>query len=654
LTDKVIEGITDFHERITTVSKLFMASVTFEASDETAVDQHLVLSPSVDEFKAQFEKFISGLLESIDFPNEFVSALDVIRSNLEWKKKHSESQAKLFTDLEKVTEYIQLHFTAYKKIIIYQVPEETENILGINQKFSDIAKALSTLKGYQEELDKFKAYHTVGCILIDSRNLKAQLSPIPQNALAVLRARLLEISVIQVERTLEVLKEAVEKLSMVPSDLKSFMEFVQNFRTIRSEMVQINMDRDLADQMSTLMRQHQVKIPIELQVKIQQLQIKGDEFNMKILLEAVTVIDDQRIEKEEELKHLANMLEMQARKVNADTLAIEIADFELLVFLVKNDIIDGILSKSKELRKNAELLEIPQFAFEDIQDMEKLYNSRRKQIEVIKEIRESGFTWSSTELGLLDLAGIKLKLDELEASLVIQMEVKSAPEDGVHKLIQTLFAQWRNKLEILNFSLSFKARHWEKLFKQYELPFKGSTASTVAVCDLEVIFGDVEMIKGINNQATEEDQTDLLLEEFNTKWKSTDLPVDWEKDVPQIDVYEAEKFVELSIIDLSRLETQAQLTGNYVKDKIDGWMKKLNLTKDVLPKLLEIQKAFNDRRIITAAAEEDQVIQGLTKFLKELLRKIKQSYRKLIDAVAIPNLKDQLNEKLNQLITSNE
>ncbi|CAJ1434030.1 unnamed protein product [Effrenium voratum] len=174
---------------------------------------------------------------------------------------------------------------------------------------------MGLMREFQTDLDKYKPHHNVGIIVVDGRNLRASLQPVPERGLSAMKRALTDIARKKCQAVLHSFDQANKVLDDRPKNLSSYADYVKAFNDIKAQEAQFEEAREEVESMYQLLRQYHVRVSGEDTVQMEFLQTKGSDFTDKKLIEGNAFIREKGDEMVENLNSVSQMAEEEARKI---------------------------------------------------------------------------------------------------------------------------------------------------------------------------------------------------------------------------------------------------------------------------------------------------------------------------------------------------
>eukprot|EP00958_Prasinococcus_capsulatus_P026259 scaffold4735_cov403-Prasinococcus_capsulatus_cf.AAC.3 len=135
---------------------------------------------------------------------------------------------------------------------------------------------------WRHEIDKMKACHVVGILLVDAKGLRSSLSSITSNALAMIKDCLLQTARSRACHVLEELDRQIGILNKTPADLDAPAQISHTHKTVLDKKEEALEECSIVHEMYGLLSSLEVRIPTSDQVRIDDLHERAQTFHRAI------------------------------------------------------------------------------------------------------------------------------------------------------------------------------------------------------------------------------------------------------------------------------------------------------------------------------------------------------------------------------------
>eukprot|EP00746_Dinoflagellata_sp_MGD_P154845 gnl/MRDRNA2_/MRDRNA2_85065_c0_seq4.p1 gnl/MRDRNA2_/MRDRNA2_85065_c0~~gnl/MRDRNA2_/MRDRNA2_85065_c0_seq4.p1 ORF type:complete len:4104 (-),score=817.24 gnl/MRDRNA2_/MRDRNA2_85065_c0_seq4:76-11610(-) len=590
-------------------------------------------------------------------------------------------------DIDATQKYADETFEHYRRIHDYGRNFDGEAYLEREIEHDELAGEMMTMREFQDDIEKFRPHHVLGIMAVDGKGLKNDLIPVPDNALDVMKEVLKKQFRDKCDVAFERFDRVNKALDERPAQLSKYAEYVKMYAQVQEEASEMEEVKEEVEQMYQLLRNYNCKVKLEDQMQLDTLQIKAHDFTHKKILEANVhimeqkqlMIDDctaksQRVE--EEMKGLA---EEVSKGIFIDEEAIPNA----------HEVLDELDKIGENLRKHDEragtfaeyedLFGIPGepqpgqeaegFQFVELENTKKLFNEKLKLWETVAQWQDFTRTWHTSDFLKLDVELMNKQVSQ--SYRTCYQLAKNLEGDAVVTRIKSMVEEWKGHMAtILDLgNPAMRPRHWEKIYKAINLPWKGpASASSISLHTLEMngIFDHKELVSEISGTASGEFALEQSLDKVIDQWQDMPMPVMNHRNQKDLwimgDISEIITQCEDHSVTIATMMGSRFIVG--IRDKVEVWERKVNLCADTIDEWLQVQRAWMYLENIFSAEDIQRQLPGeaakfkqVDKFWKDLFRKVRQSARNVMDAVHIPNLLTQLkwaNDTLDQIQKSLE
>ena len=258
--------------------------------------------------------------------------------------------------------------------------------------------------------------------------------------------------------------------------------------------------------------------------------------------------------------------------------------------------------------------------------------------------------WNTLDFGKVDVEELsKTVTNTFKTCYALQ---KSMPGVEVTTKVKTMVEEWRERMPaVLDLgNAAMRPRHWEKLFKRINLPWKGPSsvsAITLSMLESNGIFDHKEYIAEISAVASGEFSLEQSLNKVINDWSELLLPTMNHRNQKDLwilgDLQDVITLCEDHSVTIATMMGSRFIQG--IRDSVEVWEKKVNQASDVIDEWYQVQRAWMYLENIFSAEDIQQQLpaeaakfKSVDKFWKELFRKVRQTAKLAIDAFHIPNI----------------
>jgi hypothetical protein len=198
----VVRATVDFSQRVEQPLKLFIISVGF--GDDT-----VTLEPPIEQFleaMAYHWEGTIGIANSIQSFNsvrqyeQYTRVLnhlpvkDVITRNRTFIKYTNKILDTISDQVDITQAYANEQYEPFRRIYQYGLDWDEEEYAEEDHSYEELYRHMGLMKEYQDDLERFKAHYVLGIISVDGKNLRGDLTPIPENALITMKRLLMNMA----------------------------------------------------------------------------------------------------------------------------------------------------------------------------------------------------------------------------------------------------------------------------------------------------------------------------------------------------------------------------------------------------------------------------------------------------------------------------
>jgi dynein heavy chain len=682
LVKVVINASIEFFQRLESSSKMFSISVSFG-------EAHMVFEPGLDDFLDVLSSLWRGTIQVVNTVPSFLSVRQydpyvtvqnhqtvesILLRNREYNQYTVAVRERIQSDIMSAQRFSDKNFAVFRRIHEYGLQWNEEEYAAKFQPSAheELARDMFLMREFQDDLDKFKPHHNVGIIVVDGKNLRASLTPIPERSLVAMKRMLTDIARKKCLGVLQKFDSANKILDERPKVLTAYADYVKAYNDIRNLEGEMDESREEVESMYQLLRQYNVRVTGDDQLQMEVLQQKGNDFTDKKVIEAHTFIKEKREEMIEGLGGVSSRVEEDAREVaemlNRGQCVAEDAILTPESVLEELQVIHANLQKLEEKAATfveyQGLFQTPQaFEFQDVENAKQLFAEKQKLWNLVHEWTEMRKEWTTKEFSKINVEDMNKKV--LECSKAAFQLTRSLDGDDVATKIRSMIDEWKNNMPtIIDLgNPAMKPRHWARIFKAISM-----NSSTITILSLtnHNVFDVKDLVSEISGTASGEYALEQSVDKVTNAWQDLPLPVMNHRNQKDLwilaDVSECITQLEDHSVQVQTMLGSRFVTG--IRDKVEMWEQKIRLGADVIDEWLQVQRSwmylesiFNAEDIQKQLPTESAKFKAVDKFWRETLRKVRQSYRNAMDAFHIPGLLPALrsnNETLDQIQKSLE
>eukprot|EP00930_Biecheleria_cincta_P008309 TRINITY_DN10972_c0_g3_i1.p1 TRINITY_DN10972_c0_g3~~TRINITY_DN10972_c0_g3_i1.p1 ORF type:complete len:4176 (-),score=874.55 TRINITY_DN10972_c0_g3_i1:69-11708(-) len=704
LVQTIIESMKQFWGRLDqkNVTKLFTTQVAFK--DFAEKDTDVLLDPNVDDFMDMLLVICKANFQTVDNVQSLTCirqydqycrvqhrqrVQEILQKDRTYSTYHLNIQQYITTAVEDTLNAVKLMYKPFLPIYEYGKTWDEEEFNSVDHGYDDLFERMSEVREFLNDLDRFKCNPIVGIILVDGKALKGQLLPIPEAALNCMKDSLMALARTKCKEAYTRYDEVNRRLDVRSKDLDAFARYTKNFQMVQenvSEMEDLMFD---VDQMYSLLKDYNVKIPANDEVYYDGLVKKAQDFAETKMPEAEQFIEAQKEEQalvtyqralkvEEEMKELAEELivgdfidpekipvahevleeldkMLETRVKVLEEKAATFAEYESLLGSVPVEKEEGVTQPDDEEDEDGEAGAADgKFKFKELRKARKIFDDKLKLWEVTAQWQEMSHNWNVSEFLKVDVEAMN---KQVMASYKTAFSLtKSLEGDEVAKRVKVMIEEWRERMPVILDlgNPALKPRHWEKLFKKINLAYKGpASASSMSLTQLEGngIFDHREYCSEISANASGEFALEQSLDTVIAAWADLELPIMNHRNQKDLwilgDLQDVITLCEDHSVSIATMMGSRFIHG--IREKVEIWEKKINQASDVIDEWYTVQRAwmyleniFSAEDIQQQLPQESGKFKQVDKYWKDLFRKVRQKDKLCMDAFHIPGILERL------------
>jgi len=664
----VINASQEFFRRLETSregsnkNKMFSISVSFGERD-------MVLEPSRQQFDEMLTAVWQGTVQVVNsVPSFKVRAYEmqvntrnqqtvesILMSNRDFNVFKSEIRGRVHSDIKAAQRLANDQFRQYRRIHDYgRSWNEDEYVLRGRQQ-EELILDMSLMKEYQELVDIIRPNAPVGSILLDNKQLKSNLVPIPERGLATMKKVLIDIAAKKCREMEAKYSKANKELDERPTKLNVFADYVRQCNETRELMTDMEESKDEVDSMYQQLKQYHMRVSGDDQTALETLHYKAREFNEKKMMESVAYIKEKRenmvdtlvkvsTNVEEESRELAHQLK-KGQFISEDAIS---ASESVLEELGKvQHALSALDEKANTFTEYQKLFGVTGAVnFPEVESAKKLMAEKLKLWNLVHEWTETKNNWIKNEIGKLNVDLMDKQVTEY-AKTAFQL-TRSLPGDEVATQIKKMIDEWKIDMPcIMDLgNPAVQERHRQKIKQAINMSLQSQSFTLFSLMKSRV-FENKDVIAEISGTASGELAMEQQLEKIEKSWEELPLPVMNHRSNRQLWILADVSDIIAQLADHT-VQIQTMLGSRYVtdiRDNVEKWGEEIRLASDVIDEWLQVQRSWMYLESIFAAEDiqrqlpaESTKFKAVDKYWKDTLRKVRQSCHTAMNAFKIPNL----------------
>ncbi|XP_035385934.1 dynein heavy chain 6, axonemal [Electrophorus electricus] len=498
---------------------------------------------------------------------------------------------------------------------------------------------------FGERLEKYHRQHkealavnpkrVLGMLLVDTSQLKSQLTPSPLHCIEAIHEILPPLAKKKMDAVITEVQDAQFKLELVPAATIEYVNSLTFLDEIQERLEVLDVQTEAVCRMYKLIEQYSVPAPPEDFAVFATLQPS--------LTAMKNAIDRALGERDANVDKFGQHLQRDISELNKEVMRVkqQAENRELLD-------IDADRAKVRMLLADIQIsideLQAQAFRFKSYQKNFKVEVTKYESLEELSaEVKLKHLLWDSLEeWHQLQSKWTQSKVDELELEVlgalvnkygkcVSQLE-KGLPPNNVVPCLKTAVESMREKLPVIIDLRNpcLKARHWETMEKVVGAKLLEQPLTFSNLQELNVFSFSAE-IQEVSGQATGEAALETVLKKVEDSWKTTEFVVLPHRDSKDMFILGGTDDVQV-LLDDSSINVATVASSRYVgpiKPRVDEWQKQLALFGQTLDEWLTCQRNWLYLESIFSAPDiqrqlpaEAKMFLQVDKSWKEIMRKV--------------------------------
>ncbi|CAE7735644.1 DNAH6, partial [Symbiodinium sp. CCMP2456] len=430
----------------------------------------------------------------------------------------------------------------------------------------------------------------------------------------------------------------------------------QAFNDIKNQEAQMEEMREEVESMYQLLRQYNVRVSGDDTVQMEFLQTKGSDFADRKLIEGNAYIREKTDEMVESLNGVSQLAEEEAKKLTEQLRSGSFVSQDNIhspeVVLEELTAIQVAVTKLEEKAANYNeyqaLFYVPvQFEFQEVEKAKQLFTEKSRLWNLISDWKAQLDVWKKTDITQLNVEEMNKKV--LEYSKTAYQLTRSLEGDKVAQEIRSEVDEWKGNMPCILDLGNPALRDRHRLRIRQEIDLKQTAVSLTTLIGAKVFDkkDHKEFIAEISGIASGEFALEQQLEKVIAAWEDMPLPVQNHRNQRDLWILGDVGDIITQLEDHS-VQIQTMMGSRFVRgirDRVETWETKIRLASDTIDEWLQVQRGWMYLESIFSAEDiqkqlptESAKFKGVDKFWKDTLKKVRQSYRKAMEAFHIPNL----------------
>jgi dynein heavy chain len=618
LVQLTVRTLADFYAELLKPRKagLFETTVQF-------VEEGTVFHPTCNDIQGIMGSMSDAMISSVSGVNrivynrpftEHVSRVisdppnvgEIIRSSVHFNRVRQSIDAKINEDFADAQSYV-VEFDRVRPIYEHNRDWDMGSYKRRDHTMKSLKEELEKISAWEKELDRMKARQICGILEVETRRLKAILSPLTTEKLDALKTLVKDLARGKCKELLNKYRNRISKLSQRPVHLKDFANQTEQVASVLADEKTLFKHTGMVENMYQLLSAYDVEVPSEDSVQLDDL--RGYQHSYQENVEAAQSFKSER------MPEMTAQLDMKIAGLNERLVAITA---ELQAGEYVNDAhfddptpvldelqhvkqqLDVIDQHCKQYSSQQQLFGITVYNYKNQATAMENFDKQAQLWSMISQWNDKFNEWMTSDF--IDPDSGEVNIDVEEANKDVQIYVKES--FGLHKkLTNSVSAKLKERtaefkakmpvvLELGNPSM--KDRHWEKLFQDLNQTYSSGAPFTLKEMLDYGVLDHADAVSEQSATATGEAQLEGTLEAIREGWDKANFTLNNHRD--QEDVYVLGALDEIFLLlEDNQVTLQTMLGSRYIAGvhaEVEEWEKKLALLSDTLDEWTACQKSW--------------------------------------------------------------
>jgi dynein heavy chain len=622
LATTVIKASMELAARLEVQHKLFIVSVGF---GETTVN----LDPPREQFVDTLRRLWEGTINVVNSVQSFTSVRQyesytrimntqktstILVNNRQYIKYTTKILDAMNDQIDSTQAYATDQYESYRRIYDYGACWDEDAFIEKDYSYAELYKQMMLMREYQEDLDKFRTHHVVGIIYVDGKALRNELVPIPDSALMTMKRLLMSLARGKCSVAFQRFDAVNKALDERPKELSKFASYVKMYQMITDEQADMDDMMEEVETMHFLMKSYNVKISMEDSIQHEALQARVHDFTHKKMIEGKGHIDDVQTSMVDENYNRSLEVEEKMKGIQDELIKGSFIDPEKIPYA--HEVLDELdriqeLQLSKFQEKAETFTEQEQllgahpmtlgtdgkFDFVELKKTQEMFQDKLKLWEIVAQWQDLSAQWHGNDFPKVDVEAMNKHV--LSSFRLIGNMSRAMPTDKVVSNMKTMIQDIKTRMPgIMDLgNPAMRPRHWEKLFKKVNLPWKGPASATsinLRMLEEAGIFEHTEFISEISATASGEFALEQSIEQIIAAWADALLPIQNHRGKKDLwilgDLVDVVTLVEDHSVTVATMMGSRFIHG--IREKVEVWEKQLNTAADVIDEWYQVQRAW--------------------------------------------------------------
>ena len=650
-----------------------------------------VFSPPCPDIQKMISSVIDALIGTVNSVNRIVytrpftehvvgvvkdppNVQQIIRSSRTFQQICVNINAKIKEDFQGAEVYVGQHITSQFRDIY----DDTRNwdfnaFKRQDHKVSNLKEEMERVQQYEDKLDKtMKNRQQCGILEVESRNLKQIMTPMVRKKLSSMKDLVRELAKAMCKEQLTKLKKRIQVLSARPHSLKDFAGYVDSAGTLKSKERGLNKAVETVEKMYNLLKHHQVVIPPEDEVQLDDMHNVQAEYN-KTMHSALNF-------KEERLPEMTQSLDLSISRLNEQLISLKAsltegmfidAQFfeepgtvleELENVKIK---LDSVKDKAQTYTRYQELFNITPYEYSNLKTASDKFEATHKLWNTISKWNDHFEGWMGDDFVTLDVEEINKDVQtyfkdsfSMHKKLTNDVTEKLKDKTNDFKLKMNVILELGNP--------NMKNRHWQKIYAALQQSWFDSLTFHLDDLLSYGILNHQDLVSEVSAAASGEAQLEDSLSTIRSGWADMEFTCLNHRDQPGIFILGALDDI-FTLLEDNQVTLQTMMGSRFimgVREDVEEWSKKLALLSETLDEWVTCQRNWMYLETIFGAEDiqkqlpvESQKFMVVDKLWKNVMKQTSDSPKvisSIDDGPALLEKFQQANETLESVQKSLE
>jgi len=208
---------------------------------------------------------------------------ELLAANRRWSSSIETTKTALMTQLNEAQNFAIEMYEPYRRVQDYWHSWNKAQFVTQTHSFESLSSQVSLMVELQEDLSKFRAQRSVGVVVVEGRDLRDRLLPVPEAVLGVVCPLLASTARQRCSHTCRRLDQLNKELDERPKELLAFEAFAKLAEVATGEEATLQAAMDEVQAAHRVLRKQGHRIPLDDQVLLDTLASNQNEFSNESL-----------------------------------------------------------------------------------------------------------------------------------------------------------------------------------------------------------------------------------------------------------------------------------------------------------------------------------------------------------------------------------